>query len=72
MGYPEAYNSSAMPETELEAEARKLCWGHHGLLIAIGGVKVQSFASNHDHNPTHTMDKLEDIPDITRVRARPA
>jgi hypothetical protein len=32
---------------------------------------AQSFSTNHDHIPTYTMDKLEEIPDITRVGARP-
>lgn len=34
------------------------------------GREVQGFAANH-HSPVHTMDKLEEIPDITRVRTRP-
>lgn len=32
----------------------------------------QDFTTNHDHNTAYyTMDKLEEIPDITRVRVRP-
>jgi hypothetical protein len=34
-------------------------------------MRIWDFTTNHDHNPTRTMDKLEEIPDITRVRVRP-